>query len=147
MEPHSTTLRRSLVCLTAGGLLVIAAIRIPVLPAWQAAVPMSRTGQEDLTFWVNHNGLEQLDVLGEVGFGDMARILMRRRSNAALMRELRDRFTFKVRQMSAIRTPDVFRAEVTANGLAWRNRPEQFVIAAAHTFNLPIILDNPGSTP
>jgi hypothetical protein len=31
-----------------------------------------------LTFWVNHDGLEQLDILGEVGFGDMARVLMRR---------------------------------------------------------------------
>ena len=53
----------------------------PRLPG-QSAVPYSKPGQEELTFWVNHNGLEQLDVLGEVGFGDMARILMRRRSNA-----------------------------------------------------------------
>src|SRR5260370_8647909 len=81
--------------------------------AGQGAVPMSRPGQEDLTFWANHNGLEQLDITGEAGFGDMARILMRRRSNAPAMRELRDRFTFKMRTVSAIRTPPLFRAAPT----------------------------------
>ena len=45
------------------------------IDAWQAAVSMSRPGQEDLSFWVNHNGLLQFDVEGEVGFGDMARVL------------------------------------------------------------------------
>src|SRR5580704_959597 len=75
---------------------------VPRLPG-QAAVPFSKPGQEELTFWVNHNGLEQLDALGEVGFGDMAHILMRRRSNASFMRELRDRFTFKVHDMRAIK--------------------------------------------
>ena len=83
-----------------------------------------------------------MDALGEIGFGDMARILMRRRSNAPLMRELRDRFTFKVREMGAIRTPDVFRAVVTQSGLAWTQHPGEFIIAAGHTFNLPLILDN-----
>ncbi len=56
---------------------------------------------------MNHNGLEQLEVLGEVGFGDMARILMRRRANDEAFRKLRDRFTFRVKEMSAIQTPDV----------------------------------------
>src|SRR5205823_437057 len=88
------------------------------------------------------NGLEQLDVLGEVGFGDMARILMRRRSNAGLMRELRDRFTFKVRMMSAIRNPDAFWAVVTEDGLAWARQPAAFVIAASYTFNLPLLVEN-----
>jgi hypothetical protein len=107
---------------------------------------MSRPGQEDLTFWANHNGLEQLDILGEAGFGDMARILMRRRSNAPAFRELRDRFTFRVLQMSAIRTPDVFRATLNADGLTWSGRPEQLVIAAAHTYNLPLIVENAGGS-
>jgi hypothetical protein len=134
--------RRCLLVASAAGLLVVSGLRIPPLPAWQAGIPLSRPGQEDLTFWVNHNGLEQLDALGEVGFGDMARILMRRRSNAGLMRELRDRFTFKVREMSAIRNPDAFRAVVTENGLAWARQPAAFVIAASHTFNLPLLVEN-----
>ena len=115
---------------------------IPKASSWQAAVPLSRPGQEELTFWVNHNGLEQLDVLGEVGFGDMARILMRRRSNAPFMRALRDRFTFKTHVMSAIQTPDVFSVELTDAGLTWRNHPDRFVIGASQTFNLPLIVVN-----
>src|SRR3954452_9863916 len=106
----------------AVALLALAGIRIPP-PAGQSALPLSRPGQEDLTFWVNHNGLDNLEVLGEVGFGDMARILMRRRSNDEAFRKLRDRFTFRVKEMTAIATPDVFRAELTASGLQWRNRP------------------------
>src|SRR5450755_2000991 len=113
-------------------LLCLAAMRIPSR-AGQGAVALSRPGQEDLTFWVNHNGLEQIEVLGEVGFGDMARILMRRRANDGAFRKLRDRFTFRVQEMSAIETPDVFRAELTATGLEWRNQPARFVTAAAHT--------------
>ena len=62
---------------------------------------MSRPGQEDLSFWVNHNGLLQFDVEGEVGFGDMARVLLRRRANAATIRDLRDRFTFRVQDPAA----------------------------------------------
>src|SRR6266568_8679234 len=108
-------------------LLCLASLRIPS-PAGQGAVPLSRPGQEDLTFWVNHNGLEQIEVLGEVGFGDMARILMRRRANDEAFRKLRDRFTFRVQEMSAIETADVFRADLTATGLQWRNQPARFVI-------------------
>jgi hypothetical protein len=93
---------------------------------------------------VNHNGLEQLDTIGEAGFGDMARILMRRRSNAAAFRKLRDRFTFPVKEMNTIQTPDVFRAEIDASGFRWQNRPERFVIAGGHTFNLPLIISNSG---
>ena len=122
-------------------MLLLAVARAPRLPA-QSALPYSRPGQEELTFWVNHNGLEQLDVLGEVGFGDMARILMRRRSNASIIRDLRDRFTFKVHDLRAIQTPDLFRVQVTTSGLAWANAPKQFVIAAAHNFNLPLVVDN-----
>ena len=59
--------------------------------AGQAAVPLSRPGQEDVSFWINHNGLIQFDVEGEVGFGDMARVLLRRRSNGDYIRDLRDR--------------------------------------------------------
>src|ERR1051325_4110063 len=119
----STTARRVMFSGAALGLLFVAAHRIP---AWQGAVAMSRPGQEDLTFWANHNGLEQLDAIGEVGFGDMARILMRRRSNRDAFRKLRDRFTFPLREMNTIQTPDAFRAELSAAGLAWRNQPERF---------------------
>lgn len=137
-----TAFKRGFFSSAAIALLIVAAVRIPSAPAWQGAVPMSRLGQEDLTFWVNHNGLQQLDVEGPVGFGDMARILMRRRSNAEAMRQLRDRFTFRVREMSAIQTKDVFRIEAGYNGLVWRNRPERFIIAAGYTFNLPVIVEN-----
>ena len=126
-------------------LLAIALVRAPRLPG-QGAVPYSKPGQEEMTFWVNHNGLEQLDALGEVGFGDMARILMRRRSNAPLMRELRDRFTFKVHEMRAINTPDVFRVRVEGGALRWSNAPRQFTIAASHNFNLPLIVENDGDS-
>ena len=105
-------------------------------------MPLSRPGQEDLTFWANHNGLEQIEVEGEVGFGDMARILLRRRSNVEAIRKLRDRFTFRVQDMAALNTPDVFRAELTESGLVWRSRPERFAIAAGRTFNLPLIVEN-----
>jgi TolB protein len=143
---HNT--RRVRTLLSAGFLLLllIAIVRVPRLPG-QGAVPYSKPGQEELTFWVNHNGLEQLDALGEFGFGDMARILMRRRSNAPLMRELRDRFTFKVHDMRAVNTPDAYRVRATDSGLTWANAPQQFVIAASHNFNLPLIVENATASP
>ena len=139
---NRAAVKRGLFSSAGVALLVLAVVRIPPAPGWQGAVPMSRPGQEDLTFWVNHNGLQQLDVEGPVGFGDMARILMRRRSNAEAMRQLRDRFTFRVREMNSIHTDDVFRIEAAESGLVWRNRPERFVIAAGNTFNLPLIVEN-----
>src|SRR5579862_4541336 len=142
MEPSSRAVRlRSLTSAGFLALLLIAVVRVPRLPG-QGAVSYSKPGQEELTFWANHNGLEQLDAIGETGFGDMARILMRRRSNAPLMRELRDRFTFKVQDMRAIRTPDVFRARVSGSGIEWLNTPKSFVLAASHNFNLPLIVEN-----
>ena len=54
------------------GLLLLAFLRISPTAAGQSAIPISRPGQEDLTFWANHNGLEQIEAEGEVGFGDMA---------------------------------------------------------------------------
>ena len=98
--------------------------------------------QQDLTFWVNHNGLAQFDVLGEVGFGDMARILMRRRANDEAFRKLRDRFTFRVRELAAIDTPDLFRVEIGANGSNGATGPIGSPCAAGHTFNLPLIVTN-----
>jgi len=92
--------------LTAAALLLIAALRFPA-DAGQGAVSLSRDGQEDLTFWVNHNGLDQIDVEGEVGFGDMARLLMRRRSNAPKLQAIRDRFVFKIRDVSGLDMPDL----------------------------------------
>src|SRR5947207_8913746 len=112
---------RAAIAAAAIALLFLAAIRTPS-PAGQSAVPLSRPGQEDLTFWVNHNGLDNIEILGEVGFGDMARILMRRRANDEAFRKLRDRFTFRVKEMSAIETPDVFRVELGSGGLRWRNQ-------------------------
>src|SRR5258705_6633997 len=91
--------------------LLIAFFRISALSGGQGAVSLSRPGQDDLTFWANHNGLAELEVQGEVCFGDMARILMPRRSNSDRMRAMRDRFTVKVHEMEALDTPDQLRVE------------------------------------
>src|SRR5262249_38751374 len=98
------------------------------------------------TFWVNHNGLSELDVEGEVGFGDMARILMRRRVNSDRMRALRDRFTFKVQEMGALKTPDLFRIDLGNDGLAWLNQPKEIIATQGRLFNLPVVVRNTGSS-
>src|SRR5262245_16087503 len=103
---------------TACAALLLAFFRISALSGGHGAVSMSRPGQEDLTFGANHNGLAELDVEGEVGFGDMARILMRRRSNSDRMRAMRDRFTFRVQEMAALDTPDLFRVELSNDALS-----------------------------
>jgi TolB protein len=135
--------RRLLFTFAAVGLLAVAFLRIPAVTG-QSAVPLSRPGQEDLSFWVNHNGLQQLDVEGEVGFGDMARLLIRRRSNCDRIRPLRDRFTFRIRDMAALDTPDLFRAELSGGKLSWLNKPAELVIADGHIFNLPLVIVNRG---
>jgi hypothetical protein len=124
-------------------LLVLAAVTRRETAAGQGAVPLSRPGQEDLSFWVNHNGLLQFDVEGEVGFGDMARILLRRRANGEQIRELRDRFTFRVQDPAALLTSELFRAEFANGALAWRNAPQtRFVAASSRTSNIPVIVVN-----
>src|SRR6478672_180043 len=97
----------------------------------QSAVSMSLLGQEDLSFWVNHNGLLQFDVEGPVGFGDMARVLLRRRANDEAIMPLRDRFTFRVQDPAALRTPDIFQAEYANGALVWRDLPSQRFVAGA----------------
>ena len=111
--------------------------------AGQAAVSLSRPGQEDLSFWVNHNGLVQFEAEGEVGFGDLARVLLRRRGNAPSIARLRDRFTFRVTDPAAIDTPDLFRADFAGGTLSWRQAPAtRFVSAASRTFNIPLVVAN-----
>jgi len=124
-------------------LLMVAAILTREKAAGQAAVSLSRPGQEDLSFWVNHNGLLQFEVEGDVGFGDMARLLLRRRSNGEAIRELRDRFTFRVQDPAALQTPDIFLAEFSGGVLAWRAAPQnRFVAGSSRTFNVPVIVVN-----
>src|SRR5215813_9995840 len=125
--------------------LLLAFLKISALSGGQGAVSMSRPGQEDLTFWANHNGLAELDVQGEVGFGDMARILMRRRSNSDRMRALRDRFTFRVQDMAALNTPDLYRVELSNDALTWVNQPKEIVVTRGWIFNLPVVIHNRGS--
>jgi hypothetical protein len=123
--------------------LLTAAVLFKDRAAGQAAVSLSRAGQEDLSFWVNHNGLVQFEVEGEVGFGDMARILLRRRSNGDYIRDLRDRFTFRVQDPAAVATPDLFRAEFASGILTWRAAPQtRFVTGSSRTVNLPLLLVN-----
>src|SRR5262245_62480357 len=108
MKPGNVRIRGLAISLCCG-LLVLSFVRTRDMEAGQAAISYSRTGQDDLSFWVNHNGLIQYDVEGEVGFGDIARILLRRRANGEPIRQIRDRFTFKVQDIDALHTPDVFR--------------------------------------
>ncbi|MBI3682889.1 MAG: CehA/McbA family metallohydrolase [Acidobacteria bacterium] len=131
-------MRRALVALGFAFLLGIALREA----ASQSAVSHSRPGQEDLTFWVHRRGLEQIDVEGEVGFGDMARILLRRRENATRIAEIRDRFTFRTLDLMKLETPDSVRIEIHDDGLRWVNRPERFVAAAGRVFNVPVIIAN-----
>lgn len=100
----------------------------------QAAVSWSlpKAGHEDLTFWANHDGLEQLDFEGEVGFGDLARVLMRRRANSAKMMSLRNRFVFKSREFSTLDTPDLLRARA------------RYVIPAGRAFAIPAVVNGKG---
>ena len=108
--------------------LVIVGIALLALALWaagQGAVSHSRAGQEDLTFWINHHGLGEVDVDGPVGFGDAARLLMRRRSNAEAMRKLRDRFVFKSTDLATLQTPDL----LTRDG-------QRYVITQGRVFNL-----------
>src|SRR5437016_955167 len=140
---NRTTVTRA--AISGGGCLLLAlafvGTRDPA--AGQAAVSMSRPGQEDISFWITHNGMLQYDVEGETGFGDLARILLRRRANAEQIRELRDRFTFRVQQPGAIQTPDVFRAAFSNGKLQWLNAPQiRFIAAASRTFNIPVVVDN-----
>ncbi|HUS08155.1 MAG TPA: CehA/McbA family metallohydrolase [Bryobacteraceae bacterium] len=139
----STAQLRGAAILTACILLAGAFLRTQKVAAGQAAVSLSRPGQDDISFWVNHNGLLQFDAEGEVGFGDIARILLRRRANGEYLRELRDRFTFRVQNSTALLSPDIFRAEFTNGKLTWRSAPQnRFVAGSSRTFNIPVIVTN-----
>jgi hypothetical protein len=107
---------------------------------------MSLPGQEDLSFWVNHNGLVQFDVEGEVGFGDMARVLARRRSNAPRLQRMRDRFTYRVQDPTALTAPEILHAEFSNGALRWKSAPPPRQVAAAgRTYNIPIVVANRGA--
>jgi hypothetical protein len=134
---------RGLLGMAFSSLLVLAYLATRQPAGGQAAIPLSRPGQEDLSFWVNHNGLLQYEAEGAVGFGDMARVLLRRRSNDDYIRELRDRFTFRVQDTGALQTPDLFRAEFSGGRLSWRNSPQtRFVAGSSRTFNIPVVVAN-----
>lgn len=138
---HATRIRAAVVAVFIA--LLAASLFVKDGAAGQAAVPLSRAGQEDVSFWVNHNGLAQFEVEGPVGFGDMARVLLRRRSNGDYIRDLRDRFTFRVQDPSALATPDLFRAEFAGRTLTWRSAPQsRFIAGSSRTFNVPVLLVN-----
>ncbi|MBL8173080.1 MAG: CehA/McbA family metallohydrolase [Bryobacterales bacterium] len=135
--------RRLVLAISAIILLGAAGVATRQPASGQAAVSLSRPGQEDLSFWVNHNGLVQYDAEGEVGFGDMARILLRRRSNAALITPLRDRFTFRVKDAAALDTPDLFRLEIAGGTPRWVAAPAaRFVAGSSRTFQIPVVIRN-----
>lgn len=124
-------MKRTQLAMGAGAMLAFAGWR---LLGGQAAVSWSlpKPGHEDLTFWVNHDGLEQLDFEGEVGFGDLARVLMRRRANSAKMMSLRNRFVFKSREFSTLDTPDLLRDGA------------RYVIPAGRAFAIPAVVNGKG---
>jgi hypothetical protein len=122
-------------------------LRHPAPAGGQGAVSHSLPGHEDLTFWTNHRGLDQIDIEGEVGFGDMARILMRRRANAGFMRTLRDRFTFPKRDMAVLAIPDAVRAELRPGEISLKGDAPRVIVVANRIYNLPLIITNAGTTP
>ena len=120
---------RILLTTIALGLLALATWR---MPAFQGAVSWSLPGHEDLTFWVHHNGLEQIDVDGEVGYGDLARALMRRRSNRDRMHALRDRFVFRDRDFAKLDTPDLLKDDA------------RYILTENRIFNIPAVSNGKG---
>jgi hypothetical protein len=119
---------RRLPFVCAAVVLVIVALFSAPSGAGQGARSFSlEPAHEDLTFWVNHNGLSEIDVEGEIGFGDMARILMRRRANAPMLRKLRDRFVFSDRDFAKLTLPD-----------------GAVVAAAGRVINIPVIAGGRG---
>lgn len=141
-EPFSRIPARFLLALSGAALLLWAWAQTTTVEAGQAARAWSRPGQEDFTFWTHHDGLIDMHLEGEVGYGDVCRLLMRRRSNAPLMRKVRDRFTSPVRDLTQVRTPDLFRVAISDAGIAWENRPESFVVGANRMLNLPLAVEN-----
>ncbi len=139
---HPSPKARICLALACCGLLFWAWSQTSAVRAGQAAISWSRPGQDDLTFWVHHDGLVDLSIKGEVGYGDLARLLMRRRSNAPMMRKVRDRFTFPVQDLDQLRTPDLFRVVVSDAGLTWENRPPTLVVGQNRIFNLPLVIEN-----
>ncbi len=114
-----------------GILLWVSFVREPEARAGQAAVSHSLEGQEDLSFWINHNGMIEIDYEGEVGFGDMARFLMRRRSLAPALQSLRDRFVFRSVDMKTLD-----RGEFVGR--------TDYVVGQGRIFNLPVIREGKG---
>src|SRR5580704_1963396 len=136
--------QRRLIAAAAGfTLLCIAYTKTPdPSPTYHSA---SRPGQLDLSFWVNRHGMEQFDVRGEIGFGDMARILLRRRANGPMIRPLRDRFMFQTTDFKKLQVPDVFRAKYSEHRLNWISKPERFVAGAGRIINIPLVIENDGA--
>src|SRR3954471_15455862 len=130
MRPASAARIRA--ALVTGFLLLLGAGSIATRQgaAGQSAVSLSRPGQEDLSFWVNHNGLVQFEAEGEAGFGDLARALLRRRGNAPSIARLRERFRFRVDAPASIDPPDLFRADFAGGTLSWRHAPATRFVSA-----------------
>ncbi|MBM3724902.1 MAG: hypothetical protein FJW40_05720 [Acidobacteria bacterium] len=138
-------MNRPRLLLALGGLALLAAAGLLTRDAarGQAAVSMSRPGQEDISFWAHHRGLVEFEVEGEVGFGDLARVLMRRRSNGPAIQALRDRFRFKSEDVETLRLDEVYQAEVRAQGPVFKHVPGGPLVAgSSRTVNLPLLIRN-----
>jgi hypothetical protein len=65
------------------------------------------------------------------------------RANGDYIRDLRDRFTFRIQDPAALATPDLFRAEFVGGALTWRASPQnRFIVGSSRTFNVAVLLVN-----
>lgn len=132
---------RIVLLILATGLLALAWMQIgrePEFPNYALSLP----GQSELTFWASHKGLTEIDFEGQVGYGEMARLLARRRSNAPALRPLRDRFFFLNGDLRQLRAGGLLRAVLEEQGIRFTARPGALVLTAGRTTNLPLIVES-----
>ncbi len=104
---------------------------------------LTQPGQGDLTFWARPEGRDVRRVEGEVALGDYARTLAFRRSNAPVLRKLRDRYFSRVRSFRDYRTADAFVARLTATGLEWVQQPPlPLVSMAGAAKQVPLLIES-----
>ncbi|HEU0123762.1 MAG TPA: CehA/McbA family metallohydrolase [Bryobacteraceae bacterium] len=116
---------------------------LPLLTAQEPDYALTAPGHGDLSFWARpENGAARL-VEGEAALGDYSRTLALRRSNASLLRKLRDRYFTRVRSFRDFRTPEAWVAQLTAEGLVWRQKPALPVVAmAGATAQVPLLIES-----
>lgn len=104
---------------------------------------LTKPGQGDLTFWARPEGGVVRRAEGEVALGDYARTLAFRRSNAPVLRKLRDRYFARVRSFRDYRTADAFVVRLTATGVEWVQQPPlPLVSMAGMAKQVPLLIES-----